>query len=44
VQLAERTAAWLRPLVARAAAVINGETDIEAALSPQAAVDRLMKR
>ena len=44
VQLAERTAAWLRPLVARAAAVINGEADNEAALSPQAAVDRLMKR
>jgi hypothetical protein len=44
VQLAERTAAWLRPLVARAAAVINGEADDEAALSPQAAIDRLMKR
>jgi hypothetical protein len=43
-QLADRTAAWLRPLVARAAAVINGETDEEAASSPQAAIDRLMKR
>jgi hypothetical protein len=43
-QLADRTAAWLRPLVARAAAVINGETDAEAASSPQAAIDRLMKR
>jgi hypothetical protein len=44
VQLAERTAAWLRPLVARAAAIINGEADDEAALTPQAAIDRLMKR
>ena len=44
IQLAERTAAWLRPLVARAAAVINGETDADAALAPQAAIDRLMKR
>ena len=44
VQLAERTAAWLRPLVARAAAVINGEADTEAALAPQAVIDRLMKR
>jgi hypothetical protein len=43
-QLADRTAAWLRPLVARAAAVINGETDADAASSPQAAIDRLMKR
>ena len=44
IQLAERTAAWLRPLIARAAAVINGETDAEAVLAPQAAIDRLMKR
>jgi hypothetical protein len=44
IQLAERTAAWLRPLIARAAAVINGETDNETAMAPQAAIDRLMKR
>jgi hypothetical protein len=44
IQLAERTAAWLRPLIARAAAVINGETDDESGLAPQAAIDRLMKR
>jgi hypothetical protein len=43
VQLAQRTAAWLRPLVARAAAVINGETD-DTAASPQAAIDQLMNR
>ena len=42
-QLAQRTAAWLRPLVARAAAVINGETDADPATGPQAAIDRLMK-
>jgi hypothetical protein len=44
VQLAQRTAAWLRPLVARAAAVINGETDRDPAMSPQAAIDQLMNR
>ena len=44
IQLAERTAAWLRPLVARAAAIINGDTEAEATLAPQAAIDRLMKR
>jgi hypothetical protein len=42
-QLAERTAAWLRPLIARAAAVINGEPDTDDA-TPQATIDRLMKR
>jgi hypothetical protein len=44
VALAERTAALLRPLVARAGAVINGEdvADGEPA-TPQAVVDRLMK-
>ena len=42
-QLAQRTAAWLRPLVARAAAVINGESDTDAP-TPQAAIDRLMKQ
>ena len=43
-QLALRTAAWLRPLVARAAAIINGEINPDVALKPQAVVDRLMKR
>jgi hypothetical protein len=44
--LAERSAAWLKPLVARAGAVINGETSAgdERTNMPQAAVDQLMKR
>jgi hypothetical protein len=44
--LAERAAAWLRPLVARAGAVINGEpdTDPDQSVTPQAVVDGLMKR
>jgi hypothetical protein len=44
--LAERSAAWLKPLVARAGAVINGETTAgdERTHVPQAAVDQLMKR
>ena len=44
--LAERAAAWLRPLVARAGAVINGETDtgLDHPVAPQAVVDGLMKR
>ena len=44
--LADRAAAWLRPLVARAGAVINGETDTEIGqpVAPQAVVDGLMKR
>jgi hypothetical protein len=43
--LAERAAAWLRPLVARAGAVINGEEGAEAGrpVVPQAVVDALMK-
>ena len=45
VALAERAAALLRPLVARAGAVINGEDTADAgeAVTPQAVVDRLMK-
>ena len=39
--LAERAAAWLKTLVARAGAVINGESDGEA---PQAMADGLMQR
>jgi hypothetical protein len=46
VMLATRAAAWLRPLVARAGAVINGETDpgLGTLIVPQAMVDGLMKR
>lgn len=45
-QLAQKSAEWLKPLVARAGAVINGETGAAAAVAkaPQAAVDLLMKR
>jgi hypothetical protein len=43
--LAQRAAAWLKPLVARAGAVINGEATSErvAVPSPQAAIDHLIK-
>jgi hypothetical protein len=43
--LASRAAALLKPLVARAGAVINGDdnADDDGQVSPQAAVDRLMK-
>jgi hypothetical protein len=43
--LANRAAALLKPLVARAGAVINGEDNADDGdrASPQAAVDRLMK-
>jgi hypothetical protein len=45
VALAERAATLLRPLVARAGAVINGENTADAGepVTPQAVVDRLMK-
>ena len=45
VALAERAAALLRPLAARAGAVINGEDTADAGepVTPQAVVDRLMK-
>ncbi|HEY0222945.1 MAG TPA: hypothetical protein VGC38_00350 [Pseudolabrys sp.] len=44
--LANRAAAWLKPLVARAGAVINGEADagLGEPVMPQAVVDGLMKR
>jgi hypothetical protein len=44
--LADRAAAWLKPLVARAGAVINGETDtgLDQPVTPQTAVDGLMKQ
>jgi hypothetical protein len=42
--LADRAAAWLKPLVARAGAVINGDADASLPNVPQAVVDGLMKR
>ena len=42
--LAENATAWLKPLIARAGAVINGEADLTDAPSPQAVVDQLMRR
>ena len=42
--LAEPASAWLKMLVARAGAVINGEIDRGEAGEPQLAVDRLMKQ
>jgi len=42
--LADHAAAWLRPLVARAGAVINGNADAGVPDAPQAVVDGLMKR
>src|SRR6266508_2659633 len=45
VTLAERAAAWLKPLVARAGAVINGFDNAgTASIDPQQAVDALMQR
>jgi hypothetical protein len=42
--LAENAVGWLKPLIARAGAVINGEADVTDAPSPQTVVDKLMKR
>ena len=42
--LADHAAAWLKPLVARAGAVINGDADTGLGDSPQAVVDGLMQR
>ncbi|MBI3705423.1 MAG: hypothetical protein HY244_16620 [Rhizobiales bacterium] len=42
--LAEHAATWLRPLVARTGAVINGKAGIALPEAPQAVVDGLMKR
>ena len=42
--LAERAAASLRPLVARAGALINGEESVSHQTAPQSVVDGLMKR
>jgi hypothetical protein len=45
IALAERAATLLRPLIARAGAVINGDADAGSgqATTPQAVVDGLMK-
>jgi hypothetical protein len=42
--LADRAAAWLKLLVARAGAVINGRIDVTEADAPQTVVDGLMQR
>jgi len=42
--LADHAAAWLKPLVARAGAVINGDADTGLPDAPQAVVDGLMQR
>jgi hypothetical protein len=45
-RLAAQASAFLKPLVARAGAIINGDTDFgdDAQPAPQAVVDRLMRR
>jgi hypothetical protein len=43
-ELADRAAAWLKVLVTRAGAVINGEVEIIQRDSAQATVDRLMRQ
>jgi hypothetical protein len=42
--LAGNAIGWLKPLIARAGALINGESDEKSAATPQEGVDRLMKR
>lgn len=42
--IAARAANWLKQLVARAGAVINGEIDLREIDAPQATADRLMRR
>jgi hypothetical protein len=42
--LAGNAIGWLKPLIARAGALINGESDEKSAATPQEVVDRLMKR
>ena len=43
-EVAARAAVWLKQLVARAGAVINGEIDTARIDAPQATADRLMRR
>jgi len=42
--LAENAIDWLKPLIARAGAIINGEEDVKNAPTPQEVVDQLMRR
>ncbi|HZP71196.1 MAG TPA: hypothetical protein VFB29_14745 [Pseudolabrys sp.] len=42
--LADNAVNWLKPLIARAGSIINGEEEVSDAPSPQAVVDQLMKR
>jgi hypothetical protein len=42
--LADNAVGWLKPLIARAGSIINGDEEITDASSPQAVVDQLMKR
>ena len=42
--LAGNAIGWLKPLIARAGAIINGEFDEKEAPTPQEVVDKLMKR
>jgi hypothetical protein len=42
--LAGNAIGWLKPLIARAGAIINGESDEKEAPTPQDVVDKLMKR
>jgi hypothetical protein len=44
--IAEAAAVWLKPQIARAGAIINGQSDVAASapMAPQAVVDGLMKR
>ena len=42
--LAGNAIGWLKPLIARAGAIINGDADVKNAPAPQDVVDKLMKR
>ena len=42
--LAGNAIGWLKPLIARAGVLINGESDGKTTQTPQEVVDRLMKR
>lgn len=42
--LAGNAVGWLKPLIARAGAIINGDEEVTDAPSPQVVVDQLMKR
>jgi len=44
VALTENATGWLKPPIARAGAVINGEADVSRVPEPRAVVDGLMKR